>query len=131
LGCAANDTPNKGVTKLIRLIEGFIFSVPAMYLIYLGFEYDNNPTSWYLWIVACVVGMPTNIAYFFIFGITFIVCGETAAYLFDYKHLLRMNGFEVLMNIAILAGVVGAHLNGMLVFKILRVLDNRRFSKSL
>lgn len=99
-----------------RFSGGFLLSIPAMLLIWVGFVEGTQPNSWIIWGIAAILGLPWNIVcLLLLFGALFGL-----DILLAHKDVVPVNGWLVLMAVPIGSGVIGAHINGMLLIRFLQ-----------
>ncbi len=92
-----------------RLLSGFILSVPVSLLICIGFANETEPTSWILWGIAYLLGLPTNIL---IFGVFYAVFDSAINFL---PSLSAGTGWYIIACLFIFPAIIGSHLNGILI----------------
>ena len=84
--------------------RGFWLSVPAAGLIWAGLVDGTQPAGWYYFGAAALLGLPTNL----------MCLGASFPILATLGGPLEWNGWLVLAGSVMGSGVVGAHINGML-----------------
>jgi len=96
--------------------SGFLLSVPAMLSIWAGFADGTEPNSWIIWGIAALLGLPWHIVCLpLLFGAFFGL-----NHLLAQNDVVQVNGWLVLMAVPIGSGVIGAHINGMLLVRFLQ-----------
>ena len=99
---------------LYVFFSGCLLSIPAGLLIFHGLRVSRSPDCWIAWGIVFVLGVPCNlIALAFSVGL-FVAYTYSAQYL-KLPQLLQFNGFAVLVYCFIVAGIIGSHVNGILV----------------
>jgi hypothetical protein len=99
-----------------RFGGGLLLSAPATLLIWAGFADGTEPTSWIIFGIAAILGLPWHVVCLpILFGAFF---GLT--HLLAQHNVVQVNGWLVLMAVPIASGVIGAHINGMLLSEFLQ-----------
>ena len=99
--------------RIKTLVEGLLFSLPAMILIYLGFEQGDSAIRWYLWSIALILGLPANV----LLAALFMAGGVMVMSLADLFGLATFNAFIIPFYSLLAAGIVGPHVNAMLLVR--------------
>ena len=97
--------------KIGNWIDGLFFSLPAALLICLGYLQGDDPTRWYLWSIALVIGLPANI----LLSAVFVAGGVMIMSLLDLFGLAQFNFVAIPFYGLVAAGIVGAQVNAMFI----------------
>jgi hypothetical protein len=96
-----------------KVFTGMVLSMPAGLLIFAGLADGTEPTAWILWGIAFFMGVPWNIAALFVFYLLIYVLAIAAKYI-PFISEIHINGWMILFWIVVGSGVIGAHINGIL-----------------
>jgi hypothetical protein len=96
------------------IFRGFVLSIPAGFLIWIGYRIDQEPHSWICFGVVLVLGLPWNVfALAGFYGL--LVLYAKVIEFFHIPQDAQFNGFALLFFCVVAAGLVGAHINGVLI----------------
>lgn len=98
------------------IVSGLLLSIPAGILIWLGLFLDKEPDSWIIFGIVVLIGLPWNLIALSAFFSLFVLYAKSSQYI-SLPPALQFNGFILLFIVVISAGVVGAHVNGILLLR--------------